>query len=74
MRGEINLQVFKKMNLNLRDHQLKKILVINLMVATNQKHIIYTNKKKKEESKHKTKDGHQIIKEKNKIKKKEQKL
>ena len=63
------------MNLNLRDHQLKKILVINLMVTTNQIYIcIYIHiQKKKEEPKHKTKDGHQITKEKNKRRKKEQK-
>ena len=45
------------------------------MVTTNQIYIcIYIHiQKKKEEPKHKTKDGHQITKEKNKRRKKEQK-
>ena len=73
MREEINLQVFKKMNLNLRDHQLKKILVINLMVATNQKHIIYTNKKRKRNPKIKLRWSSDH-KRKEQKKKKEQKL
>ena len=61
-----------KMHLRLRDEQLKTILYIyrllheNITVTTNQKSTIDIHTKKKKESKHNTKDSHQITREGNK--------
>ena len=60
------------MHWKLRDQQLKTILYIyrllyqNLMGTTNQKSTIDTHTKKKKQTKHSTKDRHQIIREENK--------
>ena len=47
---------------------------MNLMVTTNQKPIIDTHMKKREEFKHNTKDSHQIIREVSKRRRKKQEL
>ena len=49
-----------------------RLLYINLLVATNQKSIIDTHTKKRKESKHNTKDRHQITREESKRKRKKQ--
>ena len=60
------------MHWKLRDQQLKTILYIyrllyqNLMGTANQKSMIDTHTKKKKQSKHNTKDRHQITREENK--------
>ena len=57
------------MHLKLRDQQLKtivyryRLLYQNLMVTTNQKSTINTHAKKKKQSKHNSKDSHQITRE-----------
>ena len=59
---------------NLRDHQLKIItyiqVVANIMVTTDKKFIIGTHTRRKE-SKHNTKDSHQITREEKKKNKNE---
>ena len=56
------------MHWKLRDQQLKTILYIYIKVmgTANQKSTIDTHTKKKKQSKHNIKDGHQITREKNK--------
>lgn len=55
------------MYLNLRDHQLKKYVVIhNLMATAHQKYIIDTHRHKRKKSKHNTEDSHQVTREKSK--------
>ena len=49
------------------------LLYMNLMVTANQKSIIDTHTQKRKESKHNTKDSHQITREKSKRRRKEQK-
>ena len=71
---KINYNAIKKgnMHLPLRDQQLKTILYIyslpyqNLMVTANQKPATDTHMKKKKQSIHNSKDGHQITNEENK--------
>ena len=74
MRGkEYKSRIFE-MHLKLKDQQLKTIMYIsmyrllyqNLVVTANQKSIIDIHTKKKNESKHNTKDSHQITREQNK--------
>ena len=68
-----------KMQLKLRDQQLKiityiyRLLYKNLTVTANQKCIIDTQMKKRKESKHNTKDSHQITREENKEEEKNKK-
>ena len=75
-RGEYKCRILE-MHLRLRDHQLKTILYIyrllykNLMVTTDQKSTIDTHTKKKKQSKHNSKDSHQIAREENKRRKEE---
>ena len=63
------------MHLKLRDRELKTILYMyrllyqNLMVTSNQKSATDIHTKKKKESKHNTKDSHQITLEENKRRK-----
>ena len=70
-RGEYKCRILE-MCLKLRDQQFKTIIYLyrllyqNLMVTTNQKSIIDIHTKKKKESKHNTKDSHQIIRRENK--------
>ena len=58
-----------KMYLKLRSPQLKtimyvyRLLCINLMITINQKSTIDTHTKNRKESKHNTKDNHQIIRD-----------
>ena len=47
---------------------------MDLMVTTNQKLIIDTQMKKRKESKHNTKDSHQILRERSKRRKNNQEL
>ena len=60
------------MHLKLRDKQLKTILCMykllyqNLMVTANQKSTIDIHTQKKKQSKHNTKDIHQVIREESK--------
>ena len=60
------------MHLKLRDKKLKTILCIykllyqNLMVTANQKSTIDIHTQKKKQSKHNTKDIHQVIREESK--------
>ena len=64
-----------RMCLNLSDYQLKAIccvyrfMYINLMVTTNQKPIIATQKVKGKEPKHKAKENHQTTREETKRRK-----
>ena len=66
------------MRSNLRDHQLNidcyihRLLYMNLMVITNQKPIINTQKIKRKETKHNIKESHQTTREENKRRRKEQ--
>ena len=64
------------MHLNFIDQHLKIITYrfpyVNLMVNTNQKFIIQTQMKKRKESKHSTKDSHQITREETKKGRQEQ--
>ena len=66
------------MHSNLSDHQLKidyymhRLLYMNFMVTTNQKHITDTQKIKRKKYKHNTKESHQITVEENKRRIKEQ--
>ena len=61
------------MHLKLRDQQLYRLLYLNLMVTTKQKSIIETHTQKRKESKCNTKDSHQITREQNERRRKEQK-
>ena len=49
-----------------------RLLYKNLMVTTNQKSVIDTHTKKKNESRHNTKDSHQIIREENQRRRKKE--
>ena len=68
---EYKCSLFKR-HLKLRHQQLKtitykyRLLIKNLIVATNQKSIIDIHTKKEKESKHNTKDSRQITREENK--------
>ena len=69
--GEEKCRIFK-MHLKLGDQQLKtniyreRLLYQNLRVTAKQKSMIDIHTKKKKESKHNTRDSHQITREENK--------
>ena len=56
-----------KKSATLNNHgYIYKLLYINLMITTNQKSIMYKHTQKGNESKHNTKDNHQITRDKSK--------